>query len=100
MQQHRLRATGQEAAEDLGNLMGSQIGESPAKGHQAGQGAGEHSIWGEAQGAASVQPGGEKAQGRPYRCLQLPGGTVKRRATKLFAEVHSGRERDNEHIKF
>lgn len=46
MQQHRLRATGQEAAEDLGNLVGSQIGESPAKGHQAGQGL-ENTAYGE-----------------------------------------------------
>jgi len=55
----------------------------------------EHLSYEERLRVGAVQPGGEKAPGRPYCSLPVPGGACKKAGEGLFTRAHSDRTRGN-----
>lgn len=49
---------------------------NPEKGHKDDQKAGEPFLQRQAEGVGVVQPGEDKASGRPYSVLPIPKGDV------------------------
>ena len=56
---------------DLGKVLqgGGATGESPAEGYEDDEGTGASLLQGKAEGAGLVQPGEEKAERGPNKCL-------------------------------
>ena len=67
----------------------------PRGGHKNDERAGTLLLWGKAERVGAVQPGEEKAPGRPYISLPVPEGTYKKAGERLFTRAWSGRTRSN-----
>ena len=52
-------------------------------------------LQGQAEGVGAVQPGEEKAPGRPYSSLPVPEGGLQEGRKGLFTRVCSDRAREN-----
>ena len=72
-------------------------GASPSQGHQNGQGAGAQDIQEEAEGAGTVQPGEETAQGEFITVWTSLMGGCSEDGAGLFSEVQGDRTRGNGH---
>jgi len=59
------------------------------EGHKNDPRAGGPFLWGKAEGVGAVQPGEEKALGRPYCGLPVPEGACERAGERLFTGARS-----------
>jgi len=72
------------------------VGAGPEKGHKDDLRAGSPLLRGKAEAVRPVQPGEEKAAGRPYSSLPLPEGRPTRKKERGFLQGHLGNQtRDN-----
>jgi len=71
------------------------VGAGSQEGHKNDQRAGTPLLWGKAESVGAVQPGEEKAVGRPYRSLPVSEGACKEAGEGLFTNAWSDRTRGN-----
>ena len=64
-------------------------------GHSNDRRAGTSLLWGKAEGFGAVQPGEEKAAGRPYHGLSVPEGAYRKDGENLFSRACCNRTRSN-----
>jgi len=67
----------------------------PGEGHKEDPRAGAPLLWGKAERVGAVQPGEEKAAGRPYGSLPVPEGAYKKDWKNIFSRACCGRTRSD-----
>jgi len=69
------------------------VGVGPEEGHKNYSRAGAPLLWGQTERVGAIQPGEEKAAGRPYHSLPVPGEACKKVGERLLTRACSDRTR-------
>jgi len=71
------------------------VGAGPEEGHKDDLRAAAPLLWGKAERAGAVQPGEEKAAGRPHSSLSVPEGAYRKDGQNVFSRACCDRTRSN-----
>ena len=71
------------------------VGAGPEEGHKDGLRAGAPFLWGKAERVGAVQPGEDKAAGRPYGRISVPEWAYRKDGENIFSKACCDRTRSN-----